>query len=127
MSNKEQIKGNSPSNKPDVKPDTKPDVKPDIKPDVKPDVKPGKVFFEKEKQEINGKQVMVGKWSDEFSNSKESKSEKGNKPKKADAVEFEEGTVLLIDEDVEVASITGDVKMFTIRKGTLKVNGKKLA
>lgn len=106
--------------------------KPEVGGNNKPDVPPGqskKLFFEKEKQERNGKQVAVGRWSEGFSNSKGSKGSKGdknNKPGKTDDVEFEDDTIIMVDQEVEVASITGKVKLYAINGGSLKVNGKKL-
>ena len=72
------------------------------------------------------KEKKSGRWSDGFSNNKNGKPDKKSKPKKADDVEFEDGTVLLIDEPAEVTSLTGKVTMFAIGNGSLKVNGKKV-
>ena len=67
-----------------------------------------------------------GKWSDGFSNTKNGKPDKKNKPKKTDDVVFEDGTVMLIDEVAEVTSVSGLVNFFATKKGSLKVNGKKV-
>ena len=72
------------------------------------------------------KEKKAGRWSDGFTNNKNGKPDKKNKPKKTDSVEFEDGTVLLIDEPAEVTSLTGKVTMFAIGGGSLKVNGKKV-
>ena len=72
------------------------------------------------------KPIKVGKLSDGFSDTKNGKVAKNNKAGKTDDIEFEDGTVLLVDESVEVKSITGKVKFFAIRGASLKVNGKKL-
>ena len=72
------------------------------------------------------KEKKAGRWSYGFTNSKGGKSDKKNKPKKSDSVEFEDGTVLLIDEPAEVTSLTGKVTLFAIGKGSLKVGGKKV-
>jgi hypothetical protein len=63
------------------------------------------------------------KWSDGFSNSKNGKKDKTNKPKKTDDIEFEDGTVMMLDETAEVKSITGKVSFFAIEGVSLKVNG----
>lgn len=85
-----------------------------------------KKYFVKEKQEKNGKQVMFGKWSEGFSNNKNDKPDKKNKPKKTDDVEFEDDTVMMVDETAEVQSIVGKVRLFAINGGSLTVGGKKL-
>ena len=79
-------------------------------------------------QEVDhkGTKVKVSRWSDGFSNTKNGKPDKKNKPKKTDSVEFENGTVLMIDESAEIASYTGEVTFFAIEGVEFKVNGKKV-
>ena len=66
-----------------------------------------------------------GKWSEGFSNTKTGKPVKTNKPKKTDTIEFENGSVVLVDETAEVAGITGMVSFFAIAGASLVVNGVK--
>ncbi len=68
-----------------------------------------------------------GRWSDGFSDTKKGNKNKENKPKKTDKVEFEDGSVILIDEDVECAEIIGDVAIFTVKGCKCIVNGSKVA
>ena len=81
--------------------------------------------YYKAKKDSEGK--ARGKWSDGFSNTKNGNNSKNNKPKKTDDVVFEDGTVMLIDEVAEVTSLTGNVTFFATKKGSLKVNGKRIA
>ena len=66
-----------------------------------------------------------GRWSDGFSNTKKGAKDKNNKPKKNDKVEFEDGSVILIDEDVECSDIIGNVSMFAVKGCQMTVNNKK--
>jgi hypothetical protein len=68
----------------------------------------------------------VGRLSAGFSNTKNGEPVKTNKPKKTDDLVFEDGTVMLIDENSEVASITGKVQFFAVEGVTFKVNGKRV-
>lgn len=68
----------------------------------------------------------VAKLSDGFSKLKAGKQDKKNKPSKNDDLEFEDGTVMLLDESAEVNSITGKVTFFAIEGASLKVNGKRV-
>ena len=79
-----------------------------------------------EVKQKNEKGKSIAKWSDGFANSKNGKSDKKNKPKKTDDIEIPDNSIMLIDESVEVKSITGRVKFFAIRGASLKINGKKL-
>lgn len=79
-----------------------------------------KYYHPKDKEKKNGR------WSEGFADAKNGKPGKKNKPKKNDDVEFEDGTVLLLDESAEVKSLKGKVTMFAIGKGSLKVGGKKV-
>lgn len=72
------------------------------------------------------KEKKNGRWSEGFADAKNGKPGKKNKPKKNDDVEFEDGTVLLLDESAEVKSLKGKVTMFALRGATLKINGKKV-
>lgn len=72
------------------------------------------------------KEEWAGKWSDGFTDQKTRSNKKNNKPKQNDDVEFEDGDIVLIDENAVCKSITGSVKMFSFGKGSLKVNGKKI-
>ena len=79
-------------------------------------------------QEVDHKgiKVKVSKWSDGFSNTKNGKPDKKNKPKKTDSVEFEDGTIVMLDESAEVTSYTGTVTFFAVEGVEFKVNGKKV-
>ena len=66
------------------------------------------------------------KWSEGFATSKTGKASKVNKSKKVDDLEFEDGTVMLLDDKAEVNSIVGKVTFFAIEGASLKVNGKKV-
>ena len=70
------------------------------------------------------KQAEGGRWSDGFSNSKGGKV-KSAKPKKGDDVFLEDGSTILIDEDIEVASINGRVQLYAVEGVSILVNGKK--
>ena len=73
----------------------------------------------------NNTEKKNGRWSDGFSNIKNGEKYKNNKPNKTDNIEFEDGTVLLIDELAECKGIIGDVIMFSTMGGSLEVNGEK--
>lgn len=68
----------------------------------------------------------AGRWSDGFSNTKNGKPDKNNKPGKNDDCEFDDGTVLLIDTAAKCRSITGKVSIYATPGATLDVNGKKI-
>ena len=72
------------------------------------------------------KKESRNKWSDGFSDTKGAAKNKKNKPSKNDEVVFDDGTLLLIDDVAKCKKLTGKVKLFAVKGGSLAVNDKKL-
>ena len=68
----------------------------------------------------------VARWKDGFATTKTGKRDKKNKPSKDDDLDFENGTVMLLDDKAEVNSITGKVTFFAIEGASLKKKKKKV-
>ena len=69
----------------------------------------------------------VGRLSDGLSTTKKGKKNHENKAKKADTIQFEDGDIVLVDEDTTCSSIAGKVNMFAFKgSGTLIVNDRRI-
>ncbi len=70
-------------------------------------------------------ETKTGKLSEGFATTKTGKQDKKTKPSKTDDLEFEDGTILMVDTAVKCRTLTGKVVMFSVKGGSLEVNGKK--
>jgi hypothetical protein len=78
-----------------------------------------KKFFKTDKEQ------KVGKLSEGFATTKTGKQDKKNKPSKSDDLEFEDGTILMVDTAVKCRTLIGKVVMFSVKGGSLEINGKR--
>lgn len=70
-------------------------------------------------------ETKVGKLSEGFATTKTGKQDKKTKVSTSDDLVFEDGTVLMVDTAVKCRTLTGKVVMFSVKGGSLEINGKR--